>query len=178
MKADRPRKISYGRSRWKPNCSVCQMMKKNTQFRFKIFNSSYFNPESTRGPMRVNKEYGNPFSYGNLYRCLKVHHGAQLINPTVQVVDGHLVIDNRLKPAYEIVEGIPPGSVTNHELGLDDFIAKGREKLARGELQITASTFLTAIKTKMDNDAKTKDRRADMLQGLFKGAAPKAIDDV
>lgn len=173
MKATGRYRPTYERAKWKPNCSVCQFMKKNKDFRFGVFNSSYFNPEGKSGPNQVNKAYGMPFLEVTLYRCLQKHHNSQKIRAATKVVNGEVVVDSRFKGTLEVVEHIPTGSVTNHELGLDDFISQGRDKLARGELQITATTFLQAIKTKMDNDAKTKDRRADMLQGLFKGAAPK-----
>lgn len=173
MKATRKYKPTYERAKWKPNCSVCQYMKKNKEFRFQIFNSSYFNPEGKSGPMQVVHAYGDPFIEVTLYACLQRHHGKNRIRAAAKVVDGQVVVDSRFKSTVEVVEQIATGSVTNHELGLDDFIQQGRDKLARNELQITATTFLQAIKTKMDNDAKTKDRRADMLQGLFKGAAPK-----
>ena len=121
--------------------------------------------------MDVNRAYGSTFTQTNLYACLKRHHPKVLV-PS-KIVDGKLLIDNRMKPTFDVVEILPGQSGTEHELGLDEFIRKGRAKLAAGELQITATTYLQAIKTKMDNDAKTKDRRADMLTGLFKGAAPK-----
>ena len=162
--------------KWKPNCSVCQYCKKNKEFRVRLFSSSYFSPEATESPMDVNKAYKNIFGQSTLYACLKRHHGQDLVRPASKVVDGQLVIDNRMKATYEVIERVG-GPTTNHELGLDDFIEQGRQKLANGELSITATTFLQAIKTKMDNDAKTKDRRADLLSGLFKGAAPKKLDE-
>lgn len=173
MKAIKPKKRTWAQMKWKPNCAVCQYMKRNKEFRTRVFESSYFNPDGHESPMDVVRSYGDVFGQSLVYACLKRHHGHNLVRPPVQVVDGKTIVDNRFKNTVDVIENIQPSSVTNHELGLDDFIAKGREKLSRGELQITASTFLTAIKTKMDNDAKTKDRRADMLQGLFKGAAPK-----
>jgi hypothetical protein len=124
--------------------------------------------------MKVNKQYGSPFKQAMLYSCLRTHHHQEIVRPPTHIDEkGQVILDNRYKPTFEVIESIPTGSTSNHELGLDDFIAKGRVMLAKGELRITASTFLTAVKTKMDNEARTKDRRADMLQGLFKGAAPK-----
>lgn len=172
MKAIPKRKATYQNSKWKPNCSVCQYMKRNKDFRFLIFDSSYFNPESKTSPQKINRSYGEQFKQVTLLACLRKHHKGAVNRAPSKIVNGQLVIDSRMKPTFEVIE-MPTGSTTNHELGLDDFIAKGRDKLARGELQLTATTFLQAIKIKMDNDAKTKDRRVDMLQGLFKGAAPK-----
>lgn len=169
-------KDKYARSKWKPNCSVCQFSKKNKDFRTRLFSSSYFNPEATESPMDVVHDYKGIFGQSLLYACLKRHHSKDLIRPASKIINGELVIDNRMKPTFEVIERVG-GATTNHELGLDDFIEKGRTMLANGELRITATTYLTAIKTKMDNDAKTKDRRVDLLSNLFKGAAPKKIDE-
>ena len=165
-------------SKWRPQCSVCQMCRRNKQFRDRLFASSYFNQGQGESPTDVNRDFNSPFKQTTLYACLKRHHYTELIRPPSKIVDGKLIVDNRIKPTFDVIETLPAGITSNHEMGLDDFIQQGREKLARGELQITATTFLQAIKTKMDNDAKTKDRRADLLSGLFKGAAPKKIDDV
>jgi hypothetical protein len=121
--------------------------------------------------MAVNRAFGEPFKEQNLYRCLKQHHGYLLVQAPTKVVDGQIIIDNRIKPTFEVVENTQ--GTSNAELGLEEFINKGRDKLARGEMQISAATFVAALGKRMDIDAKTKDRRADMLQGLFKGAAPK-----
>jgi len=135
--------------------------------------SSYFNPSSTTSLPAVLRAYGNPVGMVNVYAHIKRHQYAHSLQAPSKIVDGKLYVDKRMKPTFEVVEALPGSPTTNHELGLDDFIARGRAKLASGELTITATTFLQAIKVKMDNDAKTKDRRADMLTGLFKGAAPR-----
>lgn len=170
MKAIKPKKRP---SKWKPNCSVCQYAKRNKEFRLRVFESTYFNPDGRESPMDVNRSYGSPFGQSLLYACLKRHHGHNIVRaPATVTDDGKVVVDNRFKQTFDIIETIP-GNVSNAELGLEEFIKQGRDKLARGEMQITATTFVAALGKRMEIDAKTKDRRADMLQGLFKGAAPK-----
>jgi hypothetical protein len=61
---------------------------------------------------------------------------------------------------------------TNADMGLDDFIQAGRDKLARGELVINSQTFLTAIKIKKDDEKSNKDRKVDLLRTMFSGAGP------
>lgn len=164
--------------KYAPQCSVCQFMKKNKDFRDRVFASSYFSDDTTKeSPVKINKSYGEPFKQVTMYACLKRHWGHLMVREASRVVDGKLIIDKRMKPTFEVIENVPQG-MTEHEIGLDEFIREGRAKLQRGELQITATTYLTAIKTKMDNDAKTKDRRLDMLSGLFKGAAPKKLETI
>lgn len=146
-------------------------MKKDKDFRNRIFASSYFSLGGEESPQKVNKSYGEPFSPNLLYACLKRHHGHLVDRTATRVVNGEVVIDQRFKPTFEVIENV--GATSNAELGLEEFIAKGRQMLASGELKITATTLVAALGKRMDIDAKTKDRRADMLQGLFKGAAPK-----
>lgn len=81
----------------------------------------------------------------------------------------------KLPPQY--VSGIPLAvlgdDVKPHEVGLDEFIKLGREKLNRGEMPINAATYLQAIKTKADIDKANKDRGVDVFKTMFKGAAPE-----
>lgn len=60
-------------------------------------------------------------------------------------------------------------SRAQHELGLDEFIRSGRDKLLRGEMTITATNYLQAIKIKSDNEKNTKDRRLEMIKNFFSG---------
>lgn len=172
MKAIKPTKLRYNQKKWRPNCSVCQWMKRNKVYRERIFESTYFNPEGKVSPAKVNREYGEPFSKDLMYACLKKHHGHNVVRAPSKVVDGKVIVDNRFKQTFSVVENT--GVTSNAELGLEELIAKGRTMLASGELRVTATTFVAAIGKRMDIDAKTKDRRADMLSGLFKGAAPKS----
>lgn len=161
------------RGRWNKNCMVCHRLKNDKVFRERIFLSSYFT-DNKESPNKVNTSFGSPFKRVTLYFCLRQHHGSDALRPATKVTStGKVLVDQRFKPTFEVIESVPGLPTTNHELGLDRFIEKGRAKLESGEMQITATTYLQAIKVKMDNDAKTKDRRLDMLSGMFKGAAPK-----
>lgn len=152
-------------------------MKKSKDFRMRINASKYFNPHGTEAVMDVVRAHGSLFPKDQVYRHLRTHQSeGKAVVPT-QVIDGKLVVDSRFKGTLEVVEGIPDNSTSNHELGLDDFIKKGRQQLAAGQLQITAGTFLNAIKIKADIEKGTKDRRMEALKAMFAGAAPKKQDD-
>jgi hypothetical protein len=64
-----------------------------------------------------------------------------------------------------------------YEIALDEFIALGADRLRHGDMQISASNFVAAIKAKIDHERNTKDRRLDMLKNMFTGAAPKGVED-
>lgn len=166
-KARQHRKGGVAKVYW-PNCSVCQFMKKNKDFRFRIMQSTYFNPQGNETMMDVVHTWGDPFGSSIMYAHFKRHQAKDLIRAASRFDDkGNLMIDKRMKPTVEVIEHIDPKATTNYELGLDEFIQSGRDKLARGEMQVSASTFVAAIKTKSDIDKNTKDRRLDMIKAFF-----------
>lgn len=143
---------------YRPNCSVCQYMKRNRDFRQRVMQSTYFNPEGTETVMDINLAFGAPFKRAMLYAHLKRHQSKDLIKAKPIV------------PA-EVIMGVEANSMstTEHEVALDEFIHEGRNKMARGELSITSQTLLQAIKTKADIEKNTKDRRMDMIKAFFLG---------
>lgn len=152
-----------------PNCSVCQYMKKNSDFRYRVMQSTYFNPQGTENLMDVVHSFGDPFKSTTMYQHMRRHQAKDLIKAASKFDEnGNLLIDNRMKPTIEVIEN-PTSSTTNYELGLDEFIQAGRDKMARGELPISASTFVAAIKAKADIEKSTKDRRLDMVKAFFSG---------
>lgn len=148
-------------------CSVCRYMRKHDDFRRRIIQSSYFNPMARENLMDVLAAFGEPFASGTLYQHIRRHQPRDIVKAMKKYEPIPL-----LAPTLQVIEAEPGASTTNHEIGLDDFIQKGREKLAMGELQITATTFLQAIKIKADNEKGNKDRRLDALKTMFRGAAP------
>lgn len=154
-----------------PGCQVCQYMKKNQDFRYRIMQSTYFNPQGSENLMGVVHAFGDPFKSSIMYAHMKRHQPKDLVK-AAKLFDenGNAEVVNTVRMLET-----PTRAETAHEMGLDDFIQLGRDKLARGEMSITATTYLTAIKVKMDNEAKTKDRRVDVMKGLFSGAAPKDV---
>lgn len=134
-------------------------MKKNKEFRLRILNSSYFNSEASESVLDVNKAFGNLFKIGTLYQHLSRHQQVDKITaPTVI-------------PQLEVVSAVE-GKVLSgaeHEVGLDEFIKKGRDALARGDMVINAPNFISAIRTKAEIEARTKDRRLDMIKAFFIG---------
>jgi len=118
--------------------------------------STYFNKEGHETVMDINSAFGSPFKRVTLYSHLQRHQKNDMIKA--------------ITPA-EVITGIEAHSrsTTEHELGLDEFIHEGRNKLIRGELNITSQTFLAAIKTKADIEKNTKDRRMEMVKAFFLG---------
>lgn len=148
---------------YSPTCSVCQFMRRHPDFRAQIIESKHFNTDGVETVRDVCKRWDLPFTETTVYRHLAKHQPKDLT--TIPESD------------VKVVE-----SKDAHISGLDDFIAQGREKLARGELHISADSFLKAVKTKADIESKNKDRSLDALKlmaGAFGGQieAPEPSDN-
>lgn len=156
-----------------PNCMVCQYMKKNKDFRYRIMTSTYFHPEGQESAAEVVHAFGDPFKLSTFYAHLQRHQAKDLIKAQQRFDIKHKTD----KPDAKLIIGAVEGTVENtgeaHEQGLDEFIRDGRALLASGELKVTATTFLQAIKIKSDNEKSTKDRRLEAMKAIFKSAAPK-----
>jgi hypothetical protein len=185
--------------KWWPNCSVCQYMKKTPDFREAVMRSSYLDPEGQETLLAVNARYGSPFKLPTLYRHMQKHQAEDIQKAedaarvfgtetpnwqrrTVQAVNYQppatepADATELLKNTEKAVEGdVVPRQ--QHEIALDDFIKLGRERVRKGEIVISASNYIAAIKVKADIERSTKDRRLEMLRTMFAGAAPKGVQD-
>lgn len=184
------RKVTKQRVYW-PNCSVCKFMQKNKQFRYDCMESLYFNPEGKETLTSVNFRYGSPFQMSLLYQHFKRHQWKDMVAAEQRLADSNVALPPArkltsrtkeppvhhaeelaaLEAALPAVEG-DVISTQPHERALDEFIRQAALKVRHGEIQINASSFLSAIKIKAEIEKNTKDRRLDAIKMLFKGAAP------
>jgi hypothetical protein len=186
---------------YRPNCSVCQYMKKNPDFKRACLQSTYFDPNGRESLMTVNERWGYPFKMPTMYRHMQRHqvqdiqraeafakiegkeskvwqrstsqtlHKREAKEKELEKVDE--LLDNTVK----VIEGEVLPSRQKHEVALDKFIALGEEEMRQGKLSITSSHLLNAIKIKADIEMRTKDRRLEMLKNMFTGAAPQKKDE-
>lgn len=154
--------------------------------------STYFNPDGTETLLQVNNRYGQPFKMPTLYRHMSRHQAddihvseelakargiesknwqrrtvqtAHKVGPRAPGLDKE-VIENTVA----VVEGNADPQFVQ---ALDEFITVGRAKMGLGQVPISASNYIAAIKVKADIEMRTKDRKLDMLKTMFSGAAPK-----
>lgn len=146
-------------------------MRKHEDFKLAIMNSSYFNHKGTETASQVLLRYEAPFNIKAFYTHCGRHQKKDMIARKMRME----ILKQSGLPAPNI-QGVPidlikkPKEEGEFRMGLDEFIAAGRAKLNRGELPITAQTFLQAIKIKVDDESKNKDRGADLFKTMFKGA--------
>jgi hypothetical protein len=159
-----------------PRCSVCQYMKNNEQFRTAVMRSTYFKPDGVDSLAQVLRDFNDPFKLSTVYLHMQRHQESDLmlarkrfakLPPEKKII---LPGDNVPGQAIAVVEG-DVVSQEQHELGLDEFIRKGREMLEENKLPITATTYLQAIKIKSDNNKSAKDRRMEMIKQFFSGGS-------
>jgi hypothetical protein len=171
-------------------CSVCQFMKTRKDYRIAIMNSKYFDPGGIEGLIEVNERYGAPFKLPTLYRHLQRHQSKDIErSERLAKIEGKETPHQRrrsdryvtpLDPAFQNTTQIIETDdfpKKEYEVGLDEFIKLGRDRLKHGEMAVSAANFIAAIKTKADIERSNKDRRLEMLKTMFAGAAPEGTSD-
>lgn len=161
---------------YRKNCLVCQFMKKNPVFRAEIMSSSYFDPEAKESAAEVVHRWDDPMKMPTLYQHFKRHQADDLVRTPVRYKNGKMVVDKRFKDTVEVL-AVDPSEAKNHEVALGEFIQRGRDMLAAGTLRVSASTFVQAIRTQAEIDAKNKDRKVDLLKTIFTGASGHKNDE-
>lgn len=143
-------------------------MKGDSAFRYRVMQSTYFNPNGDETLMDVLHAFGDPFKPSSMYAHMQRHQ-----------IDDVIKAKEAFNKAMALQDALPPVSVANpvkvieeqnkeeHEMALDEFIREGRDKLAEGKLTITASSFLTAVNIKANIKKSDKDRKADMIKAFM-----------
>lgn len=174
-----------------PNCSVCQYMKKHQDFRAACLRSTYFDPNGRESLLSVCERWGYPIKMPNVYRHMQRHQIKDIErserlakvsgepSKVWQRTAGNRGLEKKpveLTNTEEIIEA-PVETRQRYEVGLDEFIEAGRDRLKHNEMAISAPNYISAIKVKADIERTTKDRRLEMLRSMFAGAAPKKVED-
>lgn len=160
--------INIKNLKYSKRCVHCKYMKKKPGYTYRVFNSKYFNSQGQESLPDVWRSFGVDMHPQTIYNCLKRHF--KNYKPAVSMtLNGD--ISQKLAATEGLLEGRIP--LNSHEVGLEEFISQGREMVRRGEMAITASNYITAIKVKSEIDRTNKDRKLDLLKTMFSGAAPK-----
>jgi hypothetical protein len=172
---------------YSPTCQVCQYMRRNKDYTVAILLSSYFNPKGQESLPEVNKRFGLPFTLITLYKHAQRHmktntarwmklNGLEDKKNWQQALEKTKFIkEEELEALQNTIEYVEDAKsiLQPHEYSLDKFIKKGSDMVESGEMKITATTYIQAIKAKSDIEKSNKDRKMDALKTLFTGAAPK-----
>ncbi len=137
-------------------------MRIHPDFKTQVMQSSYVDPLGKENLMEVVHRWGSPFNSSAMYAHMKRHQATDIAKIEAAMP--------KLDVPLEILKG--DKSDDSHLRALDDFINKGWQKLASGDLPITAATWMKAIHERIDYDSKNKDRQLDafkMMKGAYSG---------
>lgn len=145
-------------------------MKKHPEFREQINASKYLDPMGSETLLAVVHRWNDPFGASAMYQHMKRHQSRDLIRAEKAAVAA--------ATPFAVIEA-PVDGQSQHDMGLDEVITLGRRSVASGQIKITGSLLLQAIKIKADIEKSTKDRRLDavkMMKGAFSGSSPQEAD--
>jgi hypothetical protein len=142
--------------------------------------SRYFQPDGQETLKEVVHNFGDPLKISTIYMHMARHQPADLMRAKKRFTEPRREIEAPLPDEAKVLDTIDSSVLSQgyHERALDDFISQGREKLLKGELSITATTLLAAIKIRSEIDKSTKDRRLDMIKSFFAGGGNKEATPV
>ena len=142
-------------------------MKKNPTFRLRVMQSKYFDPGGHESLARVVHDFGDPFSMTAIYLHMSRHQEGDLMTARKRFKE----IEHPQQGIVNALAAVEGDVVSTgvHELGLDEFIREGRQKLLRKEMTISATNYLAAIKIKADIQKGDKDRKLDAIKSFFAG---------
>lgn len=157
-----------------PRCAVCQYERKHKDFRYRLMQSTYFNPQGTEAASEVLAAFGSPFGSSAFYAHMNRHRHTDLAK--AQAKYDQTMDKSTTKPNPALLITAVEGDViqrSEHELALKEIVAEGRAKLASGDMTITLTGMINASKALADIDKSTKDRRLDAAKSFF---SKKAVD--
>lgn len=165
-------KVNIKNLNYNKYCKHCKYMKRHGAYTQDLFESKYFEKNGQLSLPETMKKYQVDIPVQTIYNCLKRHHHNYTDKPDF-ILNGK----GELITATEKLISQPSEGERVHEMGLDEFINQGREMVARGEIAITASNYITAIKVKAEIEKSNKDRKLDLLKTMFSGAAPETSNE-
>lgn len=138
----------------KKGCKTCELVKNNKQLLKRIYNSSHFIPHSEDSLKQIAADYKEFMSYPALLNHVKKH---QFVN-SEDYKRKMLARTVKRAEVQVIEERFQANNVQ------DAVINQGMEKLANGEMKVTATHLLKAAKDKFDAQAKTRDQELALAE--------------
>lgn len=138
----------------RPNCKVCQEVKKNKKLLDRIYNTSYFIPHSKDTLHKLFLDCDGAFTYLSLRNHVKKHQ--------------HLNAGDYNNKMLKIKAQQAEKKIINDRFEAqnvqDAVMNVGMQKLENGEMKITADHILRAAKDKQDAQAKQRDQQLQLAE--------------
>ena len=171
-------------SRYKPNCNTCKKTKLDAKLRQRIQNAAYKRDIGDESLAEIAKEIG--VTIPTIYNHVKKH-----------ITDDDIVLEKRLQSKRSLqAEKIKAKVQKDLELkldvatveeidsdplqilGLKEYIAQGNDMIKKGGLKITAQSYLVAVRTLNEFEAKKTNNKLEFLRTIaaFRGGKKELID--
>lgn len=138
-------------------CKHCKYLKTHKLYRHDVFNSKYFIKGAELSVPQCVDKYQVPINIQTVYNCLKKHFPQY--NPKVREILGD-PLDNTVK----VIDG-----ETDHESALDRFILEGDKLVRSGQMEISATNYISAINAKTNIQKNKGDRKMELIKEFFLG---------
>lgn len=170
-----------GVSKWKSNCAACQLMRKDHNFKQRMYTSTYFDKQGKETLRQVAIDYSAYLSMQSIYNHARKHgtwyfrkhsdrdETIKEFHEREQIKKDALTKLKKVAPELvpEVIDGqlvaAEPKDDDDWESGLDELIKIGTSDLKKGHMKINASQYVTALKIKADREASKGNQKSDML---------------
>lgn len=157
-------------NKYKVNCSICQKAKNDPKMRNRIRRAAFDREEGDETLRDI------AFWY-NLSPSAMYNHAKKHIKPVdtesrsmviaakkVATIQANVQKEAELQLDRQTVDEIDARPV--EIMGLDEYIAQGIDTIQKGELKITPSSFLAAVKIKTDWSSKQQTNKIELMRTI------------
>lgn len=159
-------------SLYKKNCSVCQVSRNNPRLRVRIRYAAFKRVNGDETLADIAKEYS--LNLAPMYNHAKKHitdnsdvqqaRREVMTAKKVEIVRSEAQKELELSLDSDTVDGLEsrPAEV----MSLDDYLAQAADLIKKGELKITASTYLAAVKIRTEWASKQQGNKLEFLKTM------------
>ena len=170
--------------KYKSNCKGCQLSKHNPKARDRIRKAAFRREDGDETIQQIAIEFGvTPAAlYKHCRNHLKDTDVEMSSRKEIKIAKKTIEFKARVQKEHELliddntsesIEGRPAEIVT-----LDDYIAQGAAMVKEGKVQITANSYLAAIKIKNEWQAKQQNNKVELLKTIaaFRSGHKKVVE--
>lgn len=174
--------------KYKSNCKLCQLIKKDPLLKKRFYTSTYFNVQGKESLNEIFEDVLHPYvGRPNMYNHAKKHGNyafkkrpgagesmkefqekerlTKQALKTLEKVAPQMIVDGEVMPNKEVEEG--------WEDGLKELLKQGGQDLKKGKMKINASQYVTALKIMADKEARDGSKQDDFVTAMALAALSK-----
>lgn len=152
--------------KYKSNCVVCQLSKKDPKFRHRVYLATFKPDEADERLYELAREY--KFALKSIYNHSKKHISATISNTEVvverRVQKVRQEIAKELEVSFEHDDVVPK---ENYERVIDTVLEDGLSQMKSAGKNITISQLIAAAKVKSDYMSKKRGQDVEVLKTMY-----------